>query len=129
MTLYEKWGVPTVLNGVGPATRLGGLPLHPEVWQAMQEALAQSVRMDALESIAGARLAGLLGVPGVYVTSGAAAALFLATAVTMAGGRPDLIDQLPDSTGMKSKVVIQRAHRDPYDRAVTAVGATLVEIG
>lgn len=129
MTLYGRWGVPTVLNGVGPATRLGGLPLHPEVWQAMQEALAQSVRMDSLQTVAGRRLAGLLGVPGVYVTSGASAALFLATAATMAGGRSELIDQLPDTAGMKHKVVIQRAHRDPYDHAVTAVGATLVEIG
>lgn len=129
MTLYERWGVPIVLNGVGPATRLGGLPLHPEVWQAMQDALAHSVRMDSLQTIAGKRLAGLLGVPGAYVTSGASAALFLATAATMAGGRPELIDQLPNTAGMKHKVVIQSAHRDPYDHAVTAVGATLVEIG
>lgn len=129
MTVYESLGVPGVLNGVGPATRLGGLPLHPEVWKAMQEALATSVRMDVLERAAGKRLAELLGVPSVYVTSGASAALFLATAATMARGRADLIDRLPDTTGMKHKVIIQAAHRDPYDRAAVAAGATLVTIG
>ena len=129
MTVYDELGVPAALNGVGPATRMGGLPLHPEVWEAMRGALDQSVRMDALQRSVGRRLAGLLGVPAVYVTSGASAALFLATAATMARGQADLIDRLPDSTGMKHKVVVQRAHRDPYDHAVTSVGATLVEIG
>lgn len=129
MTVYDDLGVPTVLNGVGPATRLGGLPLHPEVWTAMQEAVAQSVRMDVLQQAAGRRLAELLGVPGVYVTSGASAALFLATAATMARGRAEHIDQLPRTEGMRHKVVIQSAHRDPYDHAITSVGATLVEIG
>ncbi|MCU1439338.1 MAG: hypothetical protein JWP85_335 [Rhodoglobus sp.] len=128
-TIYERLGVPAVINGVGPATRLGGLPLHPEVFTAMQEAVAISVRMDRLEAAAGARIASLLGVPGVYVTSGASAALFLATAAVMARGRAELIDQLPDTTGMRHKVIVQSAQRDPYDRAVTAAGATLVPIG
>ena len=47
----------------------------------------------------------------------------------MARGRADLIDRLPDTTGMKHKVIIQAAHRDPYDRAAVAAGATLVTIG
>lgn len=129
MSFYERLGVPAALNGVGPATRLGGLALHADVWTAMREALAYPVRMDVLQRAAGSRLANLVGVPAVYVTSGASAALFLATAAVMANGRADLVDRLPDVTGMKYKVIVQRAHRDPYDRAVTAVGATLVEIG
>lgn len=46
--IYDHLGMRTVLNAVGPATRLGGLPLHPEVWKAMQESLEHSVRMDEL---------------------------------------------------------------------------------
>lgn len=129
MTIYDDLGVPTVLNGVGPATRLGGLPLHPEVWAAMQEAVEHSVRMDQLEAAAGRRIAELLGVPAVYVTSGASAALFLATAAVMARGDAANIDRLPDTTGMRHRVIIQSAQRDPYDRAVEAAGATLVPIG
>ncbi len=129
MTIYDDLGVPAVLNGVGPATRLGGLPLHPEVWAAMQDALESSVRMDELETAAGRRIAELLGVPAVYVTSGASAALFLATAAVMARGDSANIDRLPDTTGMRHRVIIQSAQRDPYDRAVEAAGATLVPIG
>ena len=96
MTIYDDLGVPAVINAVGPATRLGGLPLHADVWAAMHEALATSVRMDVLERAAGRYLADALGVPAVYVTSGASAALFLATAVAMTRDDPALIDRLPE---------------------------------
>lgn len=129
MSVYERLGVPVVLNGVGPATRLGGLPLHADVWRAMQEALDSSVRISELERAAGARIAELLGVPAAYVTSGASAALYLATAAVMARGDAALIDRLPETTGLRHRVIIQSAQRDPYDRAVQAAGATLVPIG
>jgi len=127
--LYEGLGVPVALNGVGPATRLGGLPLHPEVWAAMQESLASPVRMDVLEVAAGRRIAELLGAPAAYVTSGASAAMLLGTAAAMTGGRADLVDRLPDTTGMRHRVIIQAAHRDPYDRAIAPTGAVLETIG
>lgn len=129
MTNYEDWGVPLALNGVGPATRMGGVPMAREVWQAMERALDHPVRMDALQAGAGAHLARLLGVPAVYVTSGASAALVLATAAAMTRGRAELIDQLPHAAGMRHRVVIQSAQRDPYDRAAEAAGATLVPVG
>ena len=129
MAGFGDLGVPAVLNGVGPATRLGGLPLHPEVWEAMRESLRSPVRMDVLERAAGERIADLLGVPGAYVTAGASAALLLAAAVCIAADEPAAVDQLPDTSGRRGTVVIQKAHRDPYDRAVTATGANLREIG
>ncbi len=129
MTIYDDLGVPTAINAVGPATRLGGLDLHPDVWAAMTESLQASVRMDVLERAAGRYLADTLGVPAVYVTSGASAALFLATAVTMARGDAALVDRLPDASAMRHRVIVQAAHRDPYDRAITAAGATLTVIG
>lgn len=127
--LYERLGVPGAINAVGPATRLGGLPLHPEVWAAMQEALATPVRMDAFEAAAGRRIAELLGAPAAYVTSGAAAAMVLGTTAAMTGGRAELVDRLPDTTGMPRRVLIQAAHRDPYDRAIASTGAGLETIG
>lgn len=129
MNVYEELGVPVVVNGVGPATRLGGLPISDEVWHAMREASLHSVRISDLQIAAGRTLAKLLSVPACYVTSGAASALHLATASMMTRDDPALIDRLPDVSGMRSEVVVQRAHRDPYDHAVTSTGATLVEIG
>jgi L-seryl-tRNA(Ser) seleniumtransferase len=127
--LNSRIGLIPIINGVGPATRLGGLPLSNRVWQAMREGSARSVRMEELHLKAGGYIAKLLGVPDAIVTSGAAAALTLATAVCLAGEDPKKIAELPKMDGGASVVVIQRAHRDPYDHAVTAAGATLREIG
>lgn len=129
MGIYDDLGVRPVINGVGPATRLGGLPVAAPVWAAMQEAMQVSVRISALQAAAGHRLSELLGVPSCYVTSGAAAALTLATAVALTGTDPARVDALPNTVGMPNRVIIQRAQRDPYDHAVTATGAELVEIG
>ena len=128
-TLFDRIGVRRIVNGVGPATRLGGLPLHPEVVEAMAQATAHAVRMDDLQRRAGAELARLLDVEAAYVTSGAAAALTLATAVAIAGPDAARMDELPHVRGGANRVVVLTAHRDPYDRAVEAAGAELVVVG
>lgn len=128
MGIYEELGLRVIVNAVGPATRLGGLPLSPAVLTAMADAVANNVRMDELEESAGQEIAQLLDVPAAYVTSGASAALTLAAAVCVAGDRPGLIEDLPGAAAGR-RVIVQRAHRDPYDHAITAVGASLTEIG
>lgn len=127
--IFDGLSLTPVINGVGPATRLGGLPLADEVLQAMREAAKISVRMDELQLAVGRRLAELLGVPGAYVTPGASAALSLATAAVLAQGKAEISDQLPSVEGGRNRVVIQHAHRDPYDHAVSLVGGHIVEVG
>jgi L-seryl-tRNA(Ser) seleniumtransferase len=39
------------------------------------------------------------------------------------------MDRLPDTTGLKNEVVVQRGHRNAYDHAVRAAGITFVEAG
>lgn len=128
MSFYDELGVRTIINALGPATRLGGLPLSPTVLAAMAEAVTNNVRMDELQEAAGTELAKLLGVPAVYVTSGASAALTLGVAVCVAGADPRMIEALPAAAADR-RVVVQHAHRDPYDHAVTAVGVKLTEVG
>ncbi|MDI1289236.1 MAG: hypothetical protein PSX37_04700 [bacterium] len=128
MGIYSDLGLDTVVNAVGPATRLGGLPLSDGVLDAMRQAVESNVRMDELEEAAGIEIARLLGVPAVYVTSGASAALTLAAAVCAVGSDPGGVDHLP-RTSKRTRILIQSAHRDPYDRAVTAVGLSLSAVG
>ena len=128
-SLFDRIGVRRVVNGVGPATRLGGLPLHPVVLEAMLAATRHPVRMDELERRAGVELARLLGTEAAYVTSGASAALTLATAALIAGSDAALIDALPRIRDAAHRVVVLAAHRDPYDRALEAAGAELVVVG
>ncbi len=128
MGIYSDLGLETVVNAVGPATRLGGLPLSAGVLDAMRQAVESNVRMDELEEAAGIEIARLLGVPAVYVTSGASAALTLAAAVCAVGADPGGVDHLP-RTSERNRIIIQSAHRDPYDHAVTAVGLSLFSVG
>jgi len=62
------------------------------------------------------------------VTSGAAAAIQSGLAGILTGDNEALIKQLPDLTGMKSEVIIQKSHRNPFDHQLRATGVKLVEI-
>jgi D-glucosaminate-6-phosphate ammonia-lyase len=39
------------------------------------------------------------------------------------------MDRLPDMSGLKDEVVVQRGHRNAYDHAIRAVGVRMVEVG
>src|SRR6184192_1746960 len=62
------------------------------------------------------------------VTSGAAAAMQSGLAGILTGNNPKLIEQLPDLTGMKSEVIIQKTHRNPFDHQLRATGVKLVVV-
>src|SRR5262249_44021680 len=62
------------------------------------------------------------------VTTGAAGALLLGTAAAVTGGERKLIARLPDTTGMKNEVLLQRAHHSCYDNQLTDVGVRLIDV-
>ncbi len=128
-SVFSQWGVRPVINGVGPATRLGGSVMEPAVLEAMADAASHYVKIDELQDAASRVIAEITGAEAGYVTCGAAAGLALATAACLTGLDPDKMNRLPDTTGMRSEVIIHRAHRYDYDHALRSVGATLVEIG
>ena len=65
---------------------------------------------------------------GALVTSGAAAAIQSGLAGILTGDNEALIHQLPDLTGMKSEVIIQKSHRNPFDHQLRSTGVKLIEI-
>ena len=95
----------------------------------MTEAAGAFVDMGELNARAGAHIARLVGVEGAHVTSGSAGGLLLAAAACIAGSDPDRILRLPDTTGMRNEIVIQRCDRIQYDQALRMSGAVLVEVG
>lgn len=128
---YEELGVTTVINCEGTMTMLGGSLPHPEVEAVMAMAGRHFVRIVELEVAAGNRIAQMLKLPEGYtalVTSGAAAAMESGLAGILTGGNETFIRQLPDLTGMKSEVIIQKAHRNPFDHQLRSAGIKLVEI-
>jgi len=127
--IYKKLGVRPVINAWGVATELGGWTPSPVVVQAMNEAGNHQVEMIDLLKRSGDFIADLLGVEAAYVTSGAAAAQALSIAACMAGTDPDKIAQLPDTTGMKNEVLLQKRNRYMFDRCFTLTGAKISEAG
>ena len=128
---YEELGIPTVINAQGTMTMLGGSLIRPEVEAVMSQAAKHFVGIPALEVAAGKRIAQMLKLPQGYsalVTSGAAAAIQSGLAGILSGDNETLIKQLPDLTGMKSEVIIQKSHRNPFDHQLRATGVRLVEI-
>jgi L-seryl-tRNA(Ser) seleniumtransferase len=81
-----------------------------------------------LQAAVGRRLAELTGAEAGFVTAGASCSLCLATCAVTTGGDPKKINQLPDLTGMKDKIIIQKKHRNSYDHAFRMVGIKFVEV-
>lgn len=129
MGIYEDLGLRTVINASGTLTRLGGSRMAPEVLAAMAEAAASFVPIDALQARAGEIIAEHTGAESGYVVTGAAAGLSLGVAACVAGFDVAAMDRLPDTTGLKNEVVVQRGHRNAYDHAIRAVGVRMVEVG
>jgi len=127
--VYERLGVRTVINGVGPATRLSGGIMRPEVAEAMKEASQHCVDIAELQERAGEIIAAATGAEAGYVTSGAAAGLLLGTAACVTGLDPVAMNRLPDTSGMKDRVIISRSQRNFYDHAIRTAGVELVEVG
>jgi L-seryl-tRNA(Ser) seleniumtransferase len=128
---YDELGVTTVINCEGTMTMLGGSILRPELEAVMAMAGRHFVSIPDLEVAAGKRIAEMLKLPdgyGVLVTSGAAAAIQSGLAGILTGDNEALIRQIPDLTGMKSEVIIQKSHRNPFDHQLRNTGIKLVEI-
>jgi L-seryl-tRNA(Ser) seleniumtransferase len=128
---YDELGVTTVINCEGTMTMLGGSLLRPELEAVMAMAGRHFVSIPELEVAAGKRIAEMLKLPDGYsalVTSGAAAAIQSGLAGILTGDNEALIRQLPDLTGMKSEVIIQKTHRNPFDHQLRSTGIKLIEI-
>src|SRR5437868_11759576 len=112
-------------------TVLGGSLARPEVEAVMALAGQHFCSIPDLEVAAGNRIAEMLKLPEGYtalVTSGAAAAMQSGLAGILTGNNPKFIEQLPDLTGMKSEVIIQKSHRNPFDHQLRATGVKLVVV-
>ncbi|MGZ5372269.1 MAG: aminotransferase class V-fold PLP-dependent enzyme [Aeromicrobium sp.] len=127
--IYHDIGVIPAINGLGVYTDLGGSRLSPTVWRAMEESNQSFIRMPDLLDSSGAVIADLLHSEAARVTPGASSAIALGIAACMTGPNARFTEQLPDTTGLKTDVLIQGRHRYKYDRMVRHTGAQLREVG
>ena len=122
-------GIARVISAAGFVTTLGGGAMSARTRAAIDEAAQANWRIDDLQAWAGGLIAEATGAEAGWVTSGAAAGLTLAAAACIAGTRLDAIDRLPEPGAVPAEIIVQRGHRNAYDRQLRNVGARLVEVG
>jgi len=125
---YRELGVKPFINAAGAYSALGGARMRPQVVDAMRYAATRKVKMRELHDAVGKRIAELVGSESAMVTSGATAAMVLGTAACMTLGDEEKMRQLPDTTGIRNEIIIQKRHRYTYDRALTVAGGRFVEV-
>jgi L-seryl-tRNA(Ser) seleniumtransferase len=127
---YDKLGVPKIINAAGTYTTLTAACMPPVVLAAVQKAALHPVRLHDLQIKSGEYIARRLKCEGAVVTSGASAAISLATAACLqhanSNSKPTDMPQAID--GMKNQVIVQRAHRYGYDHAMFLCGARVTEV-
>ncbi|MCC6858452.1 MAG: aminotransferase class V-fold PLP-dependent enzyme [Bryobacterales bacterium] len=125
---YKELGVRPFINAAGTYTTLTASLMPREVVEAYDYASRQFVHLIELHDAVAQRIASLIGCEAAMVTAGAASALTLGTAACMTGTNQEFIRRLPDTTGMKTEVIIQKRHRYGYDHAVRNCGIRFIEV-
>lgn len=125
---FKELGVKPFINAAGTYTTMTSSLMQREAVQAYDYASRHFVRLLDVQDAVGAKIAGMLGSEAAMVTSGAAGALTCGTAACITGKDQKAILQLPDLTGLKSEVIVQKSHRYGYDHAVRACGVKMIEV-
>jgi D-glucosaminate-6-phosphate ammonia-lyase len=126
-------GLRPVINASGTMTYLGASIVVPEAIEAMARVLPQFVEIGDLQRKASAVIARLTGAEAGTVTACTASGITVAIAGCMTGADIARIEQLPDTSGMRHDVAIQRGHMvnygAPVEQAVRLSGAFLRPFG
>lgn len=126
---YDKLGVRKIINAAGTYTFLTACTMPPSVQAAVAKAAKHPVHLAHLQRAAGEYLAQKLRCEAAMVTAGAASAVTLGTAACVTAGNETAGHAIPtDMTGLKSEVVIQKAHRYDYDHAMRNCGIRFVDV-
>ena len=125
---FKELGVRTFINAAGTYTSMTGCLMRPEVLEAYNYATNEYVILDDLQDKVGKRIADLLHCEAATITSGAASAITIGTAGILSGLDEKKVVQIPDLTGMKSEVIIQKSHRIAYDHAIRNCGVKIIEV-
>jgi len=126
--LLKELGVRTFINARGTITALSGSIMHDYVLDAIRNSSKEFCFIDELQDKAGAKIAAMVHSEAAMVTAGCWSAMVLGTAGVLTGMDTKKVAQLPNVDGIKSEVLVQKAHNHGYSHAITNTGAKLVEV-
>ena len=133
MNIYQDLGLPRIINACGRMTALGVSVAANETAEALKEASQHFVDISALIDVAGKLIASYTGGEDACPTTGAAAGIAISVAGCIAKGSINITQRLPDSSGLRNEVIIQKGHcinfGAPATQMITLGGGKVVEIG
>ena len=126
--LFKELGVRTFINAAGTLTYMTGSLMHEKVVEAINNSSKQFCMLDELQDKVGEQIAKLTHAEAATVTCGAYSAMTLGLAGVLTGLDMKKVAQLPNLEGMKSEVICQKSHRDPYAQAFIVAGCKVITI-
>lgn len=112
-------GLTPVINARGTFTPLGVSRSSPAVQRAVAEMLGRYVLIEELQALVSREVSSWTGAEAAWVTHCTSASLVLAVAAAMTGLDTQRIQQLPDTQGMKRRVLLPRGHAVDYGHPIT----------
>ena len=133
MDVFERYKLRRVINACGKMTALSGAIVLPEIAEVACESFKHFFVLDELQAAAGRVIAATTGAESGCVTACTAAGITLSVAACMTGQDLGKVWQLPDTTVMPNRVLIQKGHcvnfGCPITQAIRLAVATAVEVG
>ena len=126
--LFKELGIRTFINAAGTYTFMSGCLMHEEVVDAIRSTAHQFAMIDEVQDKVGEKIAAMCHAEAATVTAGCWSALILGTAGVLTGMDLKKVAQLPNLEGIKSEVIVQKAHNHDYIHAVTNTGVKIIEI-
>lgn len=128
--VFKEFGLRTFINASGYYTSLSGSLMHEETMDAIRQASKHFCRLDEVQDKVGVRIAELLHAESAMVTAGAFSALMLGMAGVLCGNDPKKAALIPnlEGSGMKTEVILQKAHNDGYAHALRNCGVRLITV-
>jgi uncharacterized pyridoxal phosphate-dependent enzyme len=128
--LFKEFGLRTFINASGYFTSLSGSLMQPDAADAIRETAKSFCRLEEVQDKVGEKIANLLRAESAMVTAGAFSALMLGMAGVLSGTDQKKVSQIPrlEGSGMKTEVILQKAHNDGYAHALTNCGVKLITV-
>jgi len=131
--IRDKYNLTSIINARGTFTPLGVSRSSKAVCDAVAAALSDYFVVDELQAVAGQKIAQWAGTDAGAVSHCVAAAITTSIAAAMAGNCNEKIAALPDTTGMRCRVVLPAGHAvnygHPIEQAIRLAGAKPIRAG
>ena len=131
--LFDRFGIRRVINASGTETVHGASRASDKVAAAVAAVLPHWIEMAELQRAASEIIVKVTGAEAGFVTGCTAAGISVAVAAAMTGADLGRVERLPNTAGMKNRVILQKGHEVNYGATVTQMirltGAVPVEIG